>query len=291
MLEREIVSVDLREIRPEDAEVCGAICYEAFKSVAEAHGFPPDFPDAPTAIKMLARMIASPGFRGVVAEADGRIVGSNFLDERDPISGLGPITVDPAGQNAGVGRALMQHMLDRAEQRGATGVRLFQSAYHNRSLSLYAKLGFDAREPLSVMVGPPFEASIDGCSVREAVEGDVETCNAVCRKVLGVERGGELSDAVRWGHPIVVEREGRVVGYATTLGSAGHAVGETNADLMALIGSGRPIRGSGIMLPTRNAELFRWCLENGLRVSFPGTLMSTGEYADPQGAFLPSSLY
>jgi GNAT superfamily N-acetyltransferase len=52
---------------------------------------------------------------GVVAEIDGRIVGSNFLDERSPIGGVGQITVAPEGQNSGVGRKLMQAVLERGE--------------------------------------------------------------------------------------------------------------------------------------------------------------------------------
>jgi hypothetical protein len=37
--------------------------------------------------------------------------------------------------------------------------------------------------------------------------------------------------------------------------------------------------------------LFRWCLDNGLRVVEPMTLMSVGLYNEPVGAFFPSVLY
>lgn len=287
------MELNLRIATPDDAERCGAICYEAFRTVAEAHGFPPDFESVESAIKTLRLMLQSPGFYGVVAELDGEIVGSNFLDERASVAGLGPITVEPSGQNGGVGRALMLHMLERAEKNGLAGVRLFQSAYHNRSLSLYAKLGFVVREPLAVMTGGPVQAEFPGRTIRPVTEddADADACNAVCNRVHGIDRAGEVRDAIQWGHPLLVEHEGRVTGYATTIGSAGHAVGESNLDLMALIGAGRAPRGTGIMVPTRNAELFRWCLDQGLRVSIPGTLMSTGVYHEPQGAFLPSSLY
>ena len=81
-------------------------------------------------------LLSHPGFYGVVAEADGRIVGSNCLDERSVIAGIGPITVDPLAQNRGAGRKLMQAVLDRCGERNAPGVRLVQMAFHNRSLSL-----------------------------------------------------------------------------------------------------------------------------------------------------------
>jgi predicted N-acetyltransferase YhbS len=62
---------------------------------------------------MMGAWIPHPSIWGVVAERDGRIVGSNFLDERDPIRGVSPISVDPEGQDAGVGRRLMEAVLER----------------------------------------------------------------------------------------------------------------------------------------------------------------------------------
>ena len=103
---------------------------------------------------LLGTLIAHPGAYGVVAEDGGRIVGSNFVDERGPIFGIGPITVDPATQNSGVGRRLMQDALDRAAAAGAPGVRLLQDCYHNRSFGLYASLGFEVRDTTAVLQGP-----------------------------------------------------------------------------------------------------------------------------------------
>lgn len=156
------MNVTLRPGNPEDAQPCGAICYEAFKTIAEQHNFPPDFPSPAVATELLVGLLAHPGFYAVVAELDGQVVGSNFLDERSTVAGIGPITVDPAVQNRAVGRQLMQHVLDRVTQRRFPGVRLVQAAYHNRSLALYARLGFVAREPLSTMQGAPLAVQIPG---------------------------------------------------------------------------------------------------------------------------------
>jgi predicted N-acetyltransferase YhbS len=285
------VSLVLRRTVPTDVERCGTICYEAFRAIATAHGFPPDFPVPEIAIGVVGMLIAHPGFYGVVAERDGRIVGSNFLDERSLIPGIGPITVDPAAQDHAVGRALMGDVLARVAARGAPGVRLVQSAYHNRSLSLYTKLGFDAREPLSTMQGRPLGLTVADYAVRAATEADIEACNAVCTRVHGHDRGGELRDAVRQGTATVVEHEGRITGYATSIAFFGHAVGESNAELRALIAAAPAFGGPGFLLPTRNAELFRWCLAHGLRVVQPMTLMSRGLYNEPAGAFVPSIAY
>ena len=125
-------------------------------------------------------MFSHPGFYCVVADSGGCVVGSNCLDERTAIAGLGPITVDPSIQDQGVGRKLMEAVLVRARERNFPGVRLLQSAFHNRSLALYGRLGFDAREPLAVMQGPPLRKRIEGCSVRPARVSDIEDCKRVC---------------------------------------------------------------------------------------------------------------
>jgi GNAT superfamily N-acetyltransferase len=262
--------------------------FDAFKAIAERHGFPPDFPTPEVATGLLGELVSRPGVHALVAEMDGRVAGSNFLWESDPVAGVGPISVDPALQNGAIGRRLMRAVLERAREKGFGSVRLVQAAYHSRSLSLYAKLGFVAREPLAVLQGRALET---GRAVRAAHETDLDAANAVCRRVHGHDRAQELLDALRQGSATVVERAGRIAGYATAIGFFGHAVAETTADLIALIAAAPAFSGPGFLVPVRNAELFRWCLEHGLRVVQPMTLMSLGEYREPQGAFLPSILY
>jgi hypothetical protein len=102
---------------------------------------------------------------------------------------------------------------------------------------------------------------------------------------------GELNDAIQQGTAVVAESEGRIRAYASSVAFFGHAVGEANRDLQALIAAAKEFQGPGILVPTRNAGLFRWCLESGLRVVQPMTLMTTGLYNEPAGAYLPSILF
>ena len=280
--------LSLRPARPEDAGACGAICFEAFRAINAHYGFPPDFPSLEAAVGALSSMFSHSGFWCVVAEQDGRIIGSNCLDERSEVCGVGPLTVDPGIQNQGVGRRLMEAVLERGRERNAPSVRLLQSTFHGRSLSLYAKLGFEVRELLSVMQGPPIRSRFEGISGRPAQPQDLDAANRVCRLVHGHTRSGELSDGIARGTALVVERQGRITGYASALAYFAHAVAETTLDLQALIASVESFGGAGIIIPTGNAELFRWCLENGLRVVQPLTLMTTGLYNQPAGAWLPS---
>ncbi|MBV8477361.1 MAG: hypothetical protein JOZ36_11900 [Acidobacteria bacterium] len=178
----------------------------------------------------------------------------------------------------------------RAMERNFAGVRLVQAAYHNRSLSLYTKLGFVVREPLACMQGS-IQNTPPGYHIRSAQPSDIGYCNDLCTRVHGHDRDGELRDAVQQGTAVLAESQGRITAYASSIAFFGHAVGESNQDLQALISAATAFLGPGILVPTRNAALFRWCLGKGLRVVQPMTLMTLGLYNEPAGAYLPSILF
>jgi predicted N-acetyltransferase YhbS len=283
--------VTIRGATSEDARDCGRIFYDAFASIATRHNLPIEPSSRDFTDLKAAEMIAHDGIGAVVAERDGEILGSAFVDERAVISGIGPVTVDPGAQNGGIGTELMRAVLQRERERGAAGVRLVQTAYHYRSLALYARLGFVVREPLSVLQGPPPALSTPGRGVRPAVDADLAACNELSARVHGHDRGGELRDAIVAGSARVVERPGGISGYATGLGYGWHAVAETNEDLVALLTAAEQFVGLGILVPSRNAELLRWCLAHGLRIVQQSTLMTLGLYNEPAGVYLPSIVF
>jgi GNAT superfamily N-acetyltransferase len=281
----------MREATASDAERCGRIVYDAFAAIASRHNLPVE-PDSPEFTRFkVCEMLSNDGFAGLVAERDGEVLGSTFVDERSAIAGIGPVTVDPAVQDDGVGRALMEAAMGRERARGVPGIRLVQTAYHYRSLALYAKLGFVVREPLSVLQGAAPQLSVPGRGIRLAHEQDLAACGRLCARVHGHDRDGELRDAIAAGTARVVERPDRVCGYATGFGYGWHAVAETDDDLIALLASAEAYVGLGILVPSRNAALLRWCLDHGLRIVQQSTLMTIGLYGEPAGAYLPSILF
>ena len=143
--------VTLRPPEPGDIDELARIVFDAFGDIHDHHRFQRDFPSIEIAQAMMGAWVPHPAVWGVVAEAGGQIVGSNFLDERDPIRGVGPITIDPKAQNAGVGRRLMEAVIERGKD--APGIRLLQDGFHMRSLSLYTSLGFDVKASCIVMQG------------------------------------------------------------------------------------------------------------------------------------------
>jgi predicted N-acetyltransferase YhbS len=285
------MDVTLRLAVPADIPECGRILFEAFATLADRHGFARDFPSVEVATRSMRALISNPGFYGIAAEVDGRVVGSSFLDERSTIHAIGPVSVDPTAQDHHVGRALVVAMLERAGETGTPGVRLVQISYHNRSLSLYAKLGMDVRGTFAAMYGEPIHASFPGYEVRTATEADTAACNALCIRVHGHDRAGEMGGSLADGKVTVVERLGRITAYTTGIHYFGHSVAETNDDLAALIGAAGAIGTPGILVPLDNGDLFRWCLARGLRVFFVANLMAIGIYQEPRGAYLPSVGY
>lgn len=285
--------IDLREAQPSDAEAAGLVIYRAFAAFHRSRGYEPDFPSVEAAIGLASAQIADPTVYGVVAVRDGVVVGSNFLTEGDAIRGVGPISVSPDVQGQGVGRKLMQAVIERGAD--AVGIRLCQDAFNGLSLALYAGLGFDAREPLALLSGRPKSGPMPACAARRLTADDLDAADALARRVTGFDRGVDLRAALARGSAVAVERGGRLAGYMTApdFWLLNHAAAETEADLRALILGAASLTSAPVsfLLPIRRAALFRWCLDQGFRVIKPMTLMSLGGYAEPDGGYLPSVMY
>src|SRR4051812_49322766 len=120
------MAISIERARPEHANELGRIMYEAFTGINTRHGFPPDFPNVEVGQQVMGMLCSRPDIYGVAAIDDGRPIGSNFIWTGDPVAGLGPITVDAASQQKGVGRKLMRAVLDHAETQGNKMIRLAQ---------------------------------------------------------------------------------------------------------------------------------------------------------------------
>jgi len=276
----------LRPATSADVSECGRICYEAFGAIAREHRFPVDWHSQEVAVNVIKARLAHQLSYGVVAEVEGRIVGSAFLKEYRPVGAIGPVTVSPQMQEGQIGRLMMEHLLERARMLGLSGTRLVQAAYNTRSMALYTKLGFQSREMLVCLHGTPIGQRMEG--VRTGREEDMVACNGLCLRMHGYARTEDLLDAQRLRILTVVEREGKMRGYSTGVHFRGHTIAQTNEDAKGLIAAAPELPEPGLLMPARNGELLRWALEMGLRITQPLSLMTQGFYREPTGAFLPS---
>jgi predicted N-acetyltransferase YhbS len=289
------MDIHLRPARPSDHADVSRIVFEAFGWIAREHNFPPDFPAPQVAEGMAQMALNHPKWFGVVAEVDGRVVGSNFLDQRDAVAAVGPITVDPNVHCRGVGRRLMQAVIDRGRESGAPSIRLVQEPHNTISLPLYTSLGFDTKEPLALMTGKVAAAPSVNATVRPVTPEDVPACAELCRRVHGFDRANDLREAIEHFRPHLLERGGRVVAYASapTFWIMNHGVAETDADAFDLLAGASAALAEplALLVPIRRGDFFRRCLAGGLRVVKPMTLMAMGEYEEPRSCYLPSVGY
>ncbi|WP_137176625.1 GNAT family N-acetyltransferase [Roseomonas sp. AR75] len=286
-------SVTLRPATMRDAEACGRVLHAAQRDLASRHGVEPAFASAAVAAARAAGWLADPAFFAVVAEHAGEVVGVGFLQERDEIRGIGPTAVAPRHQMAGIGRRLLRALLDRAE--GAAGARLVQDAAAMPAAALHAALGFEVKAPLLLLEGCPRDPAEPGEGVRPMRPEDVTACDALHAAAHGVGRAQEIRHVLEAGAPLVLERRNRIAAYLTAPEDwqANHGAAETAADLIALL-AGAARRGQGrlgLLVPSRQSDVLRWCLQAGMRAVKPMVLLARGSYRVPARCWVPSGLY
>lgn len=78
-----------------------------------------------------------------VAELDGELIGYSALALANPAEAhLARLAVHPAVQSRGIGRALLQHVIDRARSQGSQSLLLNTQTTNVRALHLYRAAGF-----------------------------------------------------------------------------------------------------------------------------------------------------
>jgi predicted N-acetyltransferase YhbS len=291
-------SVAIVDMAPDQVEAVGKVVYEAFRDVAIRHGFEPGYESLNFATFVVRSLNWLDGFASFVAIEGGQPLAVNFLDQQNDVAGVGPVAVGVEHQGRGLGRMVMEALLERAEGGGFQSVRLLQAAYNLVSFSLYCRLGFDAKEQIASLRGrPPADERAAGV-VRECTPQDLDTLDDLSLEVLGFRRRGDLEMAMPLARPLLVEREGRPVGYVCRfpmpdgafLGPAAARDEEALKDL--IVGAARLVPGSlRLALPVSCPSLLRWALQSGFSLMEMGTLMVRGTYEVPAGAYMPSAWY
>lgn len=295
------MSTEIVRAKAEHVPEVGRIIFEAFKGIQDRHAFPLDIPSVEMATHMAGMLVQRPDFYGAVAIEGTKVVGSNFTMISDPVSGLGPITVDPGYQGRGVGGKLMRHVIERSLKNHGPMIRLVQESFNMPSLSLYTSLGFTVVEPLVLMEVKPAEHA--DTTVRPLAVGDVPACDALCQRVLKVSRKNELAFMIEHGAgagfvPHGRFKDGKPVAYIIP-GFFGHGVGESADDLLTAVTQAArttPPIAHRVFVPVRNGELFRKALNLEMRSIKCLNLMALGPYEEPLGpnsgtAWAPSIAY
>ncbi len=280
------MAVELRRPQPAHIADLGRICFDAFRDIAESHGFPPDFPSVEFTQGIVGLLMQQEAVYAVGAFDGDTPRGSNFMNMWGDAAGIGPISVDLAAQGEGIGKLLMQDTLTHAKQRGIESVRLCQDSFNMRSLALYASLGFEVKEPLAYLTLAA-DGRVDD-AFRPATPADHTAMDALCNDVYRISRKGEYAALAAAGFPAFVIDGGRITGYI--IGTAiGHGVAESDDDMLALIaGIAAAMPDAHALVPMRQGALYRRALAAGHRNRKVMNLMAYGPYEEPQGTYCPS---
>jgi predicted N-acetyltransferase YhbS len=280
------MTITIRPATESDSHACGDAMYVAFRTVDQRHGFPSYFTDRNHAQQAAHSLITADYVYALVAEGNGRILGSAFMNEKRPIHAIGPVSVHPDVQTRGIGRKFMNHLLDRAHS--AAGVRLTQDAFNVSSLALYASLGFSLVESLVILTGKCTAPPPANITVRSVRETDRQTCIDLSHQVIGFDRVPQSLLDLQ-----CIIRDDHLTAYTADLSVDGYSFAETEDDMRALIHAiaAQQSGPCSFLLPTRYASLLRDCLANGFRITKPLNLMVKGQYQSPQGCYLPNLLY
>jgi GNAT superfamily N-acetyltransferase len=282
-------TLELVPFQPDHTLELARIGYEAFSSFQSRHAVPQDIPDLDTALMILSHITARADYTGVVATLDGKIVGSNFLLHADEVAGIGPLTVDPKVQSQGVGRALMEWVIEESRRREIRQVRLFQEAVNTTSLSLYTSLGLTWRDSAALMQATPDPT--ENPAVRSLTLADLPSIEALSIQAYGFSRAQDAAQLLKADIPgFIIERNGKPTGYFIS-SLFGHACAETDEDLLTLVGQAArylPPSLAVFICPLSRPKSFRQCLAAGHRTLKVLSYMSYGDFIAPRGVYFPS---
>lgn len=319
-------------IRPgldEDIEIAARIIEDAFYGFYETHRqeipfhVDPDM-DVPTAILQFKKNKPDVEFL-VAVRTDGEgneleVIGSNAIDLRDHVAGVGVLSVRPDTQSRGTGKALMKAVMDIGDKEATSkAMCLMVDAFNFRGFALYSSLGFETVEFCTMVDGfvPDYEeervlksAEASGVTVRRMSTGDVQNCDDLFLRTFGVSRINGIRDSPAAtgddGFALVATRvnssgDDVVVGYMTAPTTSGHWIAENEDIMKVLIASSsriqkshkRPSPISLHMISNRDPALFRWALKSGLQVKGTFVWMRRGgEIAVPKGmVYSPDNYY
>jgi GNAT superfamily N-acetyltransferase len=287
-----VSELELRPLAAADAEVAGAIAAAAFE---------PSDREARDALSMRMAPLVAAGLArdpecGFLALRDGRPVGMAQVHLDDGIWVLAMLTIDPAAQSGGVGRALFERTLALAQ--GTRGGMLAASQ-DSRALRLYARAGFELRPTIAARGVPDTKRPIEPGErpVRLGGLDDLELTAAVDAKVRGGARAENLASLIELGDRLYVSDGPHGRGYS--IARAGMIAGLAATDpftAAALLRHALADAGAGGCEVSVSwiAAGHDWAIDvalaAGLALEPCGPLFTRGQLG-PLAPFLPSGVY
>jgi GNAT superfamily N-acetyltransferase len=165
------------------------------------------------------------------AELDGALVGSNLATRWGSFGFFGPLTVRPDLWDRGVGKRLLEPVMDCFELWGVTHAGLFTFAHSQKHVGLYQRFGFWPRFLTAIMAKPVSSgprASPDWSGYSQTPFEQRADLLRACRDLTGavyegLDLSGEIESvaALGLGETVLVWAEDMLTGFAVCHFGAG----------------------------------------------------------------------
>jgi N-acetylglutamate synthase-like GNAT family acetyltransferase len=209
--------ITVRPLRESDLAVADHIMRVAFGTYL---GVPDPVTVFGDADYVKTRYLAAPDCAWV-AELDGEVVGSNFATRWGTFAFFGPLTVRVDLQDRGIGRRLMEPVMEAFERWGPLQSGLFTFPESAKHIGLYQKHGFWPRMLNPVMAKPATASSVEFATYSEVDEARRPATLQAIRGLtdavfpgLGVEREIRAVDSQALGDTVLLHEDGELVGVA-----------------------------------------------------------------------------
>jgi GNAT superfamily N-acetyltransferase len=197
------------------------------------------------------RWLADPA-AAFAAEVGGELIGSNFATNWGSVGFFGPLTIRPDFWDRGVGKHLMEPVMETFAKWGTRHAGLFTFAHSQKHVGLYQRFGFWPRFLTAIMSKPvePAKGGPRRTRFSEVPAGERDGVLSACRELTGdIYEGLDVGREIR---AVATQELGDTILVWDDGGLAGLAVCHTGPGTEA--GSGVCYVKFGAVRPGPNAE-------------------------------------
>jgi GNAT superfamily N-acetyltransferase len=293
----DIIVRPLRETELSTADTIMRLAFGTFIGLPEPMAFMGD------AAYIRTRWLANPK-AAFAAEASGEVIGSNFATNWGSVGFFGPLTIRPDFWDRGVGKRLMEPIMDLFAKWETRHAGLFTFPHSQKHIGLYQRFGFWPRF-LTAILSKSVEAMKSGSQwtrFSEVPAGEQDATLSACRELTdAIYEGLDVAHEIRavaaqdLGDTILLWDDSKLIGVAVCHVGAGT---EAGSDVCYIkFGAARPgdiaeqhfsrlidaceefasaqhvsrLRGG---INTARHEAYRQMLARGFRTDIQGVVMS-----------------
>jgi GNAT superfamily N-acetyltransferase len=233
------------------------------------------------------------------AKIQGKLAGTNFGTNWGSVGFFGPLTVHPDYWDRGIGKRLMEPIMDLFSRWGTTHMGLFTFAQSQKHVGLYQRFGFWPRFLTAIMSKPVTQTEKSSAQLLSALSADereavLKAANEMTGEIfdgLKVQREIEAIAVQKLGDTVLLWADSRLVALGVCHCGAGTEAGPDTCYIK--FGAARP----GPQAPANFARLLAACetlaLQRGLSKLVAGVntarteayqqMLATGFRTDFQG--------